>query len=350
MNLSPHPVSPGYRPAGGGASPGSGRSFARALMPAFSVAVAYVLAVPAALATFGWMDYHAWWYDKWMLLGVHCLIGLFIGLIRAADGQFREWLWHRAAHAFAGGVLFVLFFTAFGSWKHAFWRWGWFVWDRTFADWDRWLHFGKLPHEWLEHVIAAPGALRLFDWLYFAWGLIMAGTLSAVLWAAPVERCRQYVLTFLGTWILIGSVLAPLLGSVGPVFYSQLVTDPDPYSRLLSGIQGTQSAEVQALLWRATNMPGFIPATGISAMPSVHIAQATLIALLAWTSRCWAFRALGILFAVGMQIATVVLAWHYAIDGYVAAVLTWGMWRVTRPDSRLSPLPSLDGTTAVNLR
>jgi hypothetical protein len=287
--------------------------------------------VPTTLRWLGLSEYHTWWFDKWMLLELHLVIGSFVGMVRAADGRLREWLRHRALPALAGGVLFILFFTAFGAWKHAFWRWGWFAWDSTFANWDRWLHFGRFPHEWLGALVAEPAISQLFDWLYFAWGLIMVGTLSAVLWAAPTERCRQFVLTFLGTWIVIGSILAPLLGSVGPVFYSRLVTGPDVYSELVSAIQSTKSAEVQELLWRATNTTGFIPATGISAMPSVHIAQAALIALLAWTSRWWVFRALGILFLVGMQIATVVLAWHYAIDGYVAMALTWGMWRMSAP-------------------
>ena len=97
------------------------------------------------------------------------------------------------------------------------------------------------------------------------------------------------------------------------------------------------AVQEQLLAWHQQGNHGL--ATGISAMPSVHIAQATLVALIAWTSRWWFFRALGLLFLIVLQLSTVALGWHYAIDGYVAACLTWIFWRLSAP-SGTKGLPS----------
>ena len=60
-------------------------------------------------------------------------------------------------------------------------------------------------------------------------------------------------------------------------------------------------------------------------MPSLHIAMATLFALVGWTID----RRLGIaatLFAVGIFIGSIHLGWHYAVDGYVSAPATVMLW------------------------
>jgi hypothetical protein len=57
----------------------------------------------------------------------------------------------------------------------------------------------------------------------------------------------------------------------------------------------------------------------------MHVAMATLFALLCWRVRRW----LGVImtiFALVIMIGSVHLAWHYAIDGYVGAsgiLLIW---------------------------
>jgi hypothetical protein len=75
---------------------------------------------------------------------------------------------------------------------------------------------------------------------------------------------------------------------------------------------------------------------GMSAMPSLHVGLAVLFALVGWAHR----RSLGIvlaIFAALVLIGSVHLAWHYAVDGYVAAlvvILLWPMsgWLAARQD------------------
>ena len=62
-------------------------------------------------------------------------------------------------------------------------------------------------------------------------------------------------------------------------------------------------------------------------MPSIHVSMAFLMALLGWRIR----RALGIVltaYVVAIQIASVHLGWHYAIDGYAGIIGTYAIWRL----------------------
>jgi membrane-associated phospholipid phosphatase len=66
--------------------------------------------------------------------------------------------------------------------------------------------------------------------------------------------------------------------------------------------------------------------SGISAMPSMHVATAVLFFLCArGAGIAWLSWATGI-FAVMIQIGSVLLAWHYAVDGYAGALLALGCW------------------------
>ena len=65
--------------------------------------------------------------------------------------------------------------------------------------------------------------------------------------------------------------------------------------------------------------------SGISAMPSMHVALATLFALVGWRTNRWVGIATT-LFAVIIQIGSVHLGWHYAIDGYAGAVGMIVIW------------------------
>jgi membrane-associated phospholipid phosphatase len=78
-------------------------------------------------------------------------------------------------------------------------------------------------------------------------------------------------------------------------------------------------------LWEAKLHGTWLPFGGISAMPSIHLAMATLFALLAFSVRRW----LGIVFigyVLVIQIGSVILGWHYAVDGYAGILLALLIW------------------------
>ena len=71
-------------------------------------------------------------------------------------------------------------------------------------------------------------------------------------------------------------------------------------------------------------------ASGISAMPSMHVAMASLFAIGGFQRS----RALGVVFsvyAVMIWIASVHLGWHYALDGVVGTVMMVALWLLSKP-------------------
>ena len=132
------------------------------------------------------------------------------------------------------------------------------------------------------------------------------------------------------TWFLVGTVGALLLSSAGPPYYAAVTGQPSPYAELFLVLkrEAVPALGSQTALWKAyqrgANRFGF----GISAMPSVHVASATLLACLGFSVH----RLLGWLFMLGavlIFLTSVMLGWHYALDGYVGAGIAVGVWWVS---------------------
>ena len=149
----------------------------------------------------------------------------------------------------------------------------------------------------------------------------------------------RFLLSFLLVWSVVGSLFAVLLSSAGPVFYGQVTGLEDPFAELMgylaaaTEVSPVWALNTQDMLWTSyqQNAPGF--GHGISAMPSVHVALAVQLAIMGWHSS----KSLGLLltgFALMIQIGSVHLGYHYAIDGYLGALLAGGIRYAVGPLSR----------------
>ncbi len=206
-------------------------------------------------------------------------------------------------------------------------------WDATLMTWDKAMHLGVIPGQALQPVLAYPMLTGVINVFYNLWFFVLAG---CWFWQAFTEgdpRIRmQFFVTFVLCFAILGNLVATLLASGGPCFYQHFVHGPDPYGPLMQYLHEANrqvgfvwSTGVQDMLWKAyaTNTWGL--GVGISAMPSMHVAGATLFALLGWrTSR--AFGTVLTCYAAIIMVGSVHLGWHYAIDGYVAVFGTAALW------------------------
>ncbi|MBE9557966.1 MAG: phosphatase PAP2 family protein [Proteobacteria bacterium] len=245
-------------------------------------------------------------------------------------------------------VLLPLFFASFSAFKTMIPAINPFRWDGAFAAWDATLHGGTDPWRLLQPVLGHPAVTIAVDWVYSLWFFVVFG---ALLWqvfsVTNAERRMRFLLSFVLTWITIGTIAAILLSSAGPVYLALLTGEEAGYADLLAYLHDIDrqypilAVQAHDLLWQTYRSGEMELAHGISAMPSMHVAAAVLAALLAWRSGKVA-RIGMIFFVIMIFLGSIHLAWHYAIDGYVAAAMAVMIWKATAPLARraLAPDPA----------
>jgi hypothetical protein len=240
----------------------------------------------------------------------------------------------RVAHALPMILGMLLFGGTFTVIKTTIPYFAPFSWDTTFEHWDRLLHGGVAPWQWLQPILGWPLVTRALDWLYDLWFYILSLMWAWQAFSMRDDRLRkQFFFTVLLGWILLGNVGAMLLSSAGPCFFARVTGLPDPYEPLalyLAGIDPVNpifAVTAQKILWHAYEFRSLTVGAGISAMPSMHVALVALFALVCWRVRRWLGVAMTI-YALIVLITSIHLAWHYAVDGYIGAAGMIAIWWV----------------------
>lgn len=219
--------------------------------------------------------------------------------------------------------------------------------DPFFADLDLLIH-GVNPGEWAHANIPAFARYPLGVLYGPVWFMLWFGLLAFVALHENAALRRQYFWGMALTIALMGTVAATAMSSVGPVFYERIYGD-DRFAALMGIIGdspiGDYMAEATGYLYLAFTTGSAELGTGISAMPSMHLAIVTLNALmLSRVSRvlgtaAWIYTAL-------IQLGSVFLGWHYAIDGYFSIAAVAGIWVVAGRLARLADSPARDPAVA----
>jgi hypothetical protein len=244
-------------------------------------------------------------------------------------------------HTLAGLLLFaglLIFMGVFTSLKTMLPDVTPFFADRYLADLDGLLH-GKDP--WLYAVALLPPRLTpVLEVLYFGvWMLLLLAPMLAVLLMPGLGAVRsQYVWTALIIWPLLGNLVACAAMSAGPVFYDRIVGEARFDALVAHVVQHSKFQELaQALLWKF-HVSGEVGAgAAISAFPSMHLANATLLVLLASRVHRWLLGA-ALAFCTAILFGSVYLGWHYAVDGYFSIAATVLIWKLVGWALKAKPL------------
>jgi len=254
-----------------------------------------------------------------------------------------EWL-RRFARGVPMLVALVVFMPAFSALKSAIARFAPYTWDTTFIALDRTIH-GTDPWRLLQPVLGYPLVTSMLSMAYLAWFfLVYGGSIYFCFLARDSALRARYFIVYFGTWTVCGVFLAIAFASVGPCFVGPLLGNHTfdaqvAYLNAANEHYPVLILRAQRFLLDAQVHADHGLGAGISAMPSMHVAMALLFALaVAQLSRL--ARIGGFAFLATIQLASVHLASHYAVDGYLAITVTVGLWAVSAPLARWVARPA----------
>ncbi len=212
------------------------------------------------------------------------------------------------------------------------------LWDVDFAALDKALHFGKHPWEWLQPIFGFQLATSLINLNYVMWFFVM--WTFFVHFGFQEERSElrtQFFLSFILTWLVGGIIMATFLATGGPCYFSRFGFSPDPYVDLMAYLRQVDTIypvwaiRLQDIVWKG-HLNG-VPLSEISAMPSMHNATTLLFIVAGFRiGRFWGW--LMCVHALFIFIGSFMLAWHYAVDSYVAWPVAYVIWLAMAPVAR----------------
>jgi hypothetical protein len=241
------------------------------------------------------------------------------------------WLTERPLRYVLLSVTLSAFFWAFASWKTAIPMVHPFTWDPELWALGARLHGGQVD-AMLAPVFGSPRAIIALDALYESWGFVLFGLILWQAWQRDLERAKRFLLAFALTWIVLGVFMATAFSSAGP-WYERLVTRTHGFDSLFARLNAADASSplaalrAQHYLWEAQVRGVVTLGSGISAFPSLHVAGAALAALTLSDRNRW-LGALAWVYVGLTGVASVMLGWHYALDGEVAILGTLVIWRV----------------------
>ena len=218
-------------------------------------------------------------------------------------------------------------------------------WDAAFYDLEQVLYGDRQAWQWLQPWISAWNLSQPINVAYNFWFFLIPGVLLwQILEINHWHRRRHFLVAFVLSWALNGSMFAVFFSSAGPCYYGRLFPgEVDPYAPLMTYLASAYhgapvwAINTQNYLWQLYQNEELSLGSGITAMPSMHVALAWLTFLLFRRINGW-LGAVALLYAGVILVGSVHLGWHYSVDGYFSILTTSLIWiAVGRWYSRRQP-------------
>lgn len=211
-------------------------------------------------------------------------------------------------------------------------------WDVELAWFDQVFHLGISPNRFLVALFEGTPVLAFIDWTYFLW-LPFVLVLFGFFTTFPDPRTRaQFAFSHVALWTL-GVWIYVAMPALGPA-----LAFPDDWRSVHASMPKNSGGQVLLLQNYQTVLearrtgrlgPGFNPAYGVAAMPSLHVGVDWL--LLLWCLRR-ARPLAGLLLAafVVTVLGSIATGWHYAVDAWVGiAIAHLAFWVATKTSREL---------------
>ena len=220
--------------------------------------VGITLAYGTSLLLVDWWHPGAWrpfltFKSLWILDNlVRCVAVAAIGVVlsqlvaaRSIRGGLQRAFAGPASGARLGHVAFVVLFMVpvfyhfFRCWKAAIGLLHPFKYDVQLADIDAWLHGGD-PWRYLHALTQAPLFIQHLDSFYtMGYMFALAAVIVWVAWRRPDAIRARFFLALVLMWVVLGTGVALLASSGGPIFYQRIVGSPR-FAALLNDLEAAQ--------------------------------------------------------------------------------------------------------------
>ena len=130
-------------------------------------------------------------------------------------------------------------------------------------------------------------------------------------------------------WFVAGNLLATLMASVGPVYYGNFFGDAEIYAAMLDRLNDIHvSNPLRAVGYQSYLISNYESSEtllgGISAVPSMHVGTTLMLLFLFWRTRI--AREILIAYNLIIYAGSIILGWHYGVDGLVALPVALACW------------------------
>jgi membrane-associated phospholipid phosphatase len=194
-----------------------------------------------------------------------------------------------------------------------------------------------LPTVWLQRLAFDPGRVAAWDVAAVAVHasyFVVPHVVAFVLWRQGSQLFRRYCLALLGA-VYAGLLTCLILPTTPPWLASQEGLLPRVW-HVVPGVWNRADEAVYA------NGEAAVGPNAVAAMPSLHMAGATLVALVLWRALPWA-RPLAVAYPAAMALTLVYTGEHYVVDVVAGAALAVAAWAwapaLSRRLAALRPAP-----------